>query len=135
MRLSIVPVVVVLPLWASLARAQQQPAPVGGSLSLQSQPPATIAYPALNSQPFGTQHLGGEWGGARPWLEDHGIYIGVNYYPEIAAIVAGSQRQGIDYTSQFGLSFGQRSRASLLVDFAGDEMTFLVKMVVDPSVN
>ena len=73
MRISVVVVVALLPLWASLARAQQQPAPVGGSLSLQSQPPTTIAYPALNSQPFGTQHLGGDWGGARPWLEDHGI--------------------------------------------------------------
>jgi porin len=104
MRISVVLVIALLPLWASLARAQQQPAPVGGSLSLQSQPPTTIAYPALNSQPFGTQHLGGDWGGARPWLEDHGIYIGVNYYPEIAAIVEGGQRQGIDYTSQFGLS-------------------------------
>jgi hypothetical protein len=104
MRVSVVLAVALLPLWAPLARAQQQPAPVGGSLSLQSQPPTTIAYPALNSQPFGTDHLGGEWGGARPWLEDHGVYLGVNYYPEIAAIVAGGQRQGIDYTSQFGLS-------------------------------
>jgi hypothetical protein len=31
--------------------------------------------------------------------------------------------------------FGQRSRASLFVDFAGDEMTFLVEMIVDLSVN
>jgi porin len=30
--------------------------------------------------------------------------IGLNYYPEVAAIVAGGQRQGIDYTSQIGLS-------------------------------
>jgi porin len=103
--------VVLLQLWASLARAQQQPAPITGSLSLQSQPPTTIAYPALNSQPFGTDHLGGDWGGVRPWLEDHGIYVGLNYYPEIADIVAGGQRQGIDYTSQLGLSVdldGQR---------------------------
>ena len=69
-----------------------------------SQPPAPVTYPSLNSQPFGTEHLGGDWGGVRPWLEGHGIYIGLNYYPEIAAIVAGGQRQGIDYTSQLGLS-------------------------------
>ena len=31
--------------------------------------------------------------------------------------------------------FGQRGQASLFVDFAGDEMTFLVEMVVDPSMN
>ena len=107
MRVSIVLVVALLPLWASLARAQQSaPAHVSlGAFPLQSQPPATIAtYPALNSQPFGTDHLGGDWGGVRPWLEDHGIYVGVNYYPEIAAIVAGGQRQGIDYTGQFALS-------------------------------
>src|ERR1700727_826887 len=104
MRVSIVLVVLLLPLWPSLARAQQQPAPIIGSLSLRSQPPATVTYPALNSQPFGTEHLGGDWGGVRPWLEGHGIYIGLNYYPEIAAIVAGGQRQGIDYTSQLGLS-------------------------------
>jgi hypothetical protein len=29
----------------------------------------------------------------------------------------------------------QRSRASLFVDFAGDEMMFLVEMVVDLSMN
>ncbi len=66
MRVGVVLVVALLPLWASPARAQQQPAPVGSSLSLQSQPPTTIAYPALNSQPFGTEHFGGDWGGARP---------------------------------------------------------------------
>ena len=104
MRVSFVLMVALLPLCAPPARAQQQPAPVGSSLSLQSQPPTPVAYPALNSQPFGTDHLGGDWGGMRPWLEDHGIYIGLNYYPEIAAIVAGGQRQGIDYTSQLGLS-------------------------------
>src|SRR5882757_8067396 len=31
--------------------------------------------------------------------------------------------------------FGQRSRASLFVDFAGDEMTFLVEMIVDLRMN
>jgi porin len=46
----------------------------------------------------------GDWAGARTWLEDHGIDIGLNYFAEPAAIVAGGQRQGIDYTSQIGLS-------------------------------
>jgi hypothetical protein len=58
MRVSIVLVVLLLPLWPSLAQAQQQPAPIIGSLSLESQPPTTVTYPALNSQPFGTEHLG-----------------------------------------------------------------------------
>ena len=48
MRVSIVLMVALLPLRAPTARAQQQPAPVGSSLSLQSQPPTTIAYPSLN---------------------------------------------------------------------------------------
>ena len=99
---------------AALAIARSRAATTGPGREhpfLQSQPPTTVAYPSLNSQPFGTDHLGGDWGGVRPWLEDHGIYIGLNYYPEIAAIVAGGQRQGIDYTSQLGLSVdldGQR---------------------------
>jgi porin len=104
MRVSIVLVVVLLPLWPSLARAQQQPAQSTGSLDT-LQPSATAAtYPALYSPPFGTEHALGDWAGARTWLEDHGIDIGLNYFAEPAAIVAGGQRQGIDYTSQIGLS-------------------------------
>jgi hypothetical protein len=115
MRVSIVLVIVLLPLWASLARAQRPPdqsaggatpqsGQSAGGATQQSTPPGpTAVYPALNSQPFGTEHLLGDWGGARTWLEDHGIYVGLNYYPEVAAIVAGGQRQGIDYTSQIGL--------------------------------
>ena len=34
-----------------------------------------------------------------------------------------------------GPPLGQRRRASLFVDFAGDEVTFLVEMVVDLSMN
>jgi porin len=116
MRVSIVLAVVLLPLWASLARAQQPPdqspgagtpqsGQSAGGATQQSTPVGpTVVYPALNSQPFGTEHLLGDWGGARTWLESHGIYVGLNYYPEVAAIVAGGQRQGIDYTSQIGLS-------------------------------
>ena len=103
MRVSIVLVVVLLPLWPSLARAQQQPAQSTGSLTLQRSATA-VAYPALYSPPFGAEHALGDWAGARPWLEDHGIDIGLNYFAKPAAIVAGGQRQGIDYTSQIGLS-------------------------------
>jgi porin len=69
------------------------------------QPSATAAiYPALYSPPFGAEHALGDWAGVRTWLEDHGVDIGLNYFAEPAAIVAGGQRQGIDYTSQIGLS-------------------------------
>ena len=117
MRVSIVLVVALLPLWAPLAWAQQPSGQsaggatqqsgqsAGGPTTLQAAPSApAVVYPALNSQPFGAEHLLGDWWGARTWLEDHGIYVGLNYYPEVAAIVAGGQRQGIDYTSQIGLS-------------------------------
>jgi len=106
MRLRFVLVLVLLPLWAPLGRAQQQPGQsTGGPATLELPPFDTAAtYPSLNSQPFGTEHLLGDWGGARTWLEDHGIDIGLNYFSETAAIVAGGQRQGIDYTSQIGLS-------------------------------
>jgi hypothetical protein len=101
-------VVVLLPLWGSLARAQQPPEQSAGGATqpssgqsaggaTQQSTPAgpTAVYPALNSQPFGTEHLLGDWWGARTWLEDRGIYVGLNYYPEVAAIVAGGERQGI----------------------------------------
>src|SRR5271170_6550641 len=107
MRVTTVLLVVLLPLWASVARAQQAPAnqDIGGlAATLQLAPSTPVVYPALNSQPFGTEHLLGDWWGARTWLEDRGIYVGLNYYPEVAAIVAGGQRQGVDYTSQIGLS-------------------------------
>jgi porin len=105
MRVSIVLAVILLPPWAALAQAQQQPVQAAGSLTILQAPPATTApaYPALNSEPFGSDHLFGDWGGARTWLEDHGVDVGLNYFPEAAEIVAGP-RQGGDYTSQIGLS-------------------------------
>jgi porin len=130
MRVCLVLVIVLLPLWASLARAQQPPdqnasgatQPSGqstGGATQQSTPAGpTAVYPALNSQPFGTEHLLGDWWGARTWLEDHGIYVGLNYYPEVAAIVAGGQRQGIDYTSQIGLSVDLEGQKYGLPGFA-----------------
>jgi porin len=104
MRVGTVLVVFLLQLGPSPARAQQQPAQSTVGLAT-LQPSATAAiYPALYSPPFGTEHALGDWAGARTWLEDHGVDIGLNYFAEPAAIVAGGQRQGIDYTSQIGLS-------------------------------
>jgi porin len=104
MRVGIVLVVFLLQLGPSPARAQQQPAQsTVGPATLQPSDTAAI-YPALYSPPFGAEHAWGDWAGARTWLEDHGVDIGLNYFAEPAAIVAGGQRQGIDYTSQIGLS-------------------------------
>jgi hypothetical protein len=62
MRVSIVLVVVLLPLWPSLARAEQQPAQSTGSLDT-LQPSATAAtYPALYSPPFGNRACLGRLG-------------------------------------------------------------------------
>ncbi len=95
-----------LPLWPPSAQAQQQPLQISGSLAA-TQPPPTVTAPTipqLYSPPFGTDHLFGDWAGARTWLADHGVDLGLNYFSETAAIVAGGQRRGIDYTSQIGLS-------------------------------
>jgi hypothetical protein len=63
MRVTIVLVVLLLPLWPSLARAQQQPAQSTGSLATLPPPSATAAtYPALYSPPFGAEHALGRLG-------------------------------------------------------------------------
>jgi porin len=109
---AVVLVGVLLPLLAPLARAQQQltgspvqPAP--------SAAPPTVTYPALNSQPFGTEHLFGDWAGGRTWLHDRGIDVGLNYFSETAAIVSGGVRQGVTYTSQIGLSIDLEGEKAL----------------------
>ncbi len=108
-------VVLALPLLfaASLAQAQQQPGQSTGSPAA-TQPPsaAAPAYPPLYSPPFGTDHLLGDWLGARTWLENQGIDVGLNYFSDTAAIVAGGQRRGIDYASQIGLT----------IDLDGDKL-------------
>jgi porin len=104
---------VFLPLWASLAEAQQQPGTNTNSPATAQPSPAVLTppppittpgIPSLYSLPFGSDHLFGDWGGARTWLEDHGIEVGLNYFSETAAIVSGGLEHGIDYTSQIGLS-------------------------------
>ncbi len=108
MRLGTALVLVFLPLWASLAEAQQQPPPdQNTNTPAVNQPPLSAtapATPSLYSAPFGSEHLLGDWGGARTWLEDHGVNLGLDYFSETAGIVSGGQRHGVDNTSQIGLS-------------------------------
>ena len=95
-----------LPLGASLAEAQQQQDQNTNGPTATQPPPAATApvIPPLYSLPFGSDHLFGDWGGARTWLEDHGIDVGLNYFSETAGIVSGGLEHGVDYTSQIGLS-------------------------------
>jgi porin len=106
MRLGIVLGLMFLPLSASLAKAQQQPDQNANSLAVIQPPPsATIPeIPPNYSLPFGSDHLFGDWGGARTWLHDHGVDVGLNYFSETAGIVSGGLEHGVDYTSQIGLS-------------------------------
>lgn len=100
-RLGPVLVLLLLLLWTPLAQAQQQPGPT----SMQP-PPAAVnpVIPPLFSAPFGDEHLFGDWGGVRTWLQDRGINVGLDYLTESAGIVSGGQRHGVDYSGQVGLS-------------------------------
>jgi len=98
---------------AATALAQQQPGQgTGGPVTQAQQTSTNPTPPPLYSAPFGDQHLLGDWGGVRTWLESRGIDLGVNYFSETAGIVSGGQRQGVDYTSQIGLS----------IDLDGDKL-------------
>ena len=103
MRIGIVLTLALLSLWPSLTRAQQQPPQTAGSPATQPQQAWSTNIGPLYSAPFGTDHLLGDWLGARTWLENQGIDVGVNYFGQTAAVVTGP-KQGIDNTSQIGLS-------------------------------
>jgi hypothetical protein len=55
MRVGIVLVVLLLPLWPSLARAQQQATQSTGNLATLQPSATTATYPALYSPPFGAE--------------------------------------------------------------------------------
>jgi porin len=103
MRIGMMLALALLSLWPSLARAQQQPGQSTGGPSAQAQVVTNPLIPPLYSAPFGDQHLLGDWLGARTWLENQGIDIGLNFFSETAGVVTGP-KQGIDFTSQIGLS-------------------------------
>ena len=46
------------------------------------------------------EHLFGDWGGGRTWLEDHGIYLSFDALTEFAGNVSGGVKQGATFASQ-----------------------------------
>jgi porin len=99
-------VLLLLPLWSPHAEAQQQ-LDQNADVPAAVQPPssaATPVIPPLYSLPFGSEHLFGDWDGARTWLDDLGVDVGLNYFSETAGIVSGGLEHGVDYSSQIGLS-------------------------------
>jgi porin len=86
------------------ARAQHPPAPAtGGFGATPSEEVATPGTGPLFGAPFGSDHLFGDWGGARTWLLDHGINVELDYLTESAGNVSGGRSQGFDYSGQVGL--------------------------------
>ncbi len=81
------------------ASAQQVNSVTGGN-TLTAQGDATTPG---DPPPDASQHLFGDWGGARTYLEDHGIDLNLDWTSETAANIEGGRRQGIDYAQQIGL--------------------------------
>ena len=52
--------------------------------------------------PYGTTHAFGDWWGAQPWLQKHGIYFAVNIYEGISGNPVGGKRQSHTLAGQVG---------------------------------
>jgi porin len=79
---------VVVPAWA-----QTPPQANGAAPQDNRAPPQTnVAAPE--------EHLFGDWGGARTYLEDHGIYLSFDALTEFAGNVSGGVKQGATFASQ-----------------------------------
>jgi porin len=89
----------ILAIVAHPASAQQLNSMNGGS-TLTAQGDATT--PA-DPPPDASQHLFGDWGGARTYLENHGIDLNLDWTSESAANIEGGRRQGFDYAQQISL--------------------------------
>src|SRR4029453_733628 len=48
--------------------------------------------------------LTGDWGGARTWLEQHGVKIAFQYWTNLAGNPVGGERQGFTYTDSLNLA-------------------------------
>jgi len=83
------------------AAQAQQPGPAAADQPQAAAVTATI--PALFGPPLGDDHLFGDWGGARTWLQDRGIDLRMNYLTESAGNVTGGKAKGFDYSGQVAL--------------------------------
>ncbi len=69
-------------------------------------PSEQIAQPgigALFGSPFPSDHLFGDWGGARTWLQKRGVDVALDYLTENGGNVTGGQREGFRTSGQVGL--------------------------------
>ncbi|MGI4877089.1 MAG: carbohydrate porin [Janthinobacterium lividum] len=82
---------------ASPALAQSQTQPTSDASAKAGE--ATIA----SGDALPTEHLFGDWGGARTRLTDAGIDLKASYLSETAGVVSGGQRRGTDYADQVKL--------------------------------
>ncbi len=96
-----------------VAFAQQPPGAVppapgssGSASGFGSGPSQQIAQPGIGplfGSPFGSEHLFGDWAGARTWLKNQGLEINLDYLTEDTGNVTGGRSQGFAYAGQVGL--------------------------------
>ncbi|MDG6094050.1 carbohydrate porin [Acetobacter sp. AN02] len=62
---------------------------------------STVGPPSFGP-PYGTTHLLGDWGGAQPWLQNHGVYLALNVYESLSGNPSGGKRQTQTIAGQVG---------------------------------
>ena len=70
----------------------------------QAQQVANPQIGVLYGAPFSTDHLFGTWGGARSWLEDHGVLIDLDWLTENAGNISGGRTKNFAFSGQVGLT-------------------------------
>jgi len=94
--------------WAAAAHAedaaQSSPAPAEGAVQLSSAPAGSRN---LADTPFRLLlpqgHLFGDWAGARPWLEEHGVTPTVTFVMDALGNPTGGMQQGFRQASNLGV--------------------------------
>jgi porin len=76
----------------------------GGLSQSIAQPVATQMPPQVNVAPS-TEHLLGDWWGARTYLENPGIYLSFDALTEFAGNVSGGVKQGATFANQAAFGF------------------------------
>lgn len=69
-------------------------------------PSEQIANPGIGSlfgSPFSSDHLFGDWGGARTRLGDYGIDVSLDWLSENAGNITGGRRRSFSFSGQVGL--------------------------------
>ncbi len=69
-------------------------------------PSQQVAEPGVGplfGAPFGAEHLFGDLGGARTWLQDRGVAINLDYLTENGGNITGGQRESFATAGQVGL--------------------------------